>query len=50
MRWGRIDETFGEDPYLIGILASTIIRGYQGKNISDEDSILACANHYLGYG
>ncbi len=50
LRWGRINETFGEDPYLIGILASAIIRGYQGKHISDEDSILACAKHYLGYG
>lgn len=50
LRWGRIDETFGEDPYLIGILASAIIRGYQGKNLSDPDSILACAKHYLAYG
>lgn len=50
LRWGRINETFGEDPYLIGILASAIIKGYQGKNLSDADSILACAKHYLGYG
>lgn len=50
LRWGRIDETFGEDPYLIGILASAIIRGYQGKNLSDADSILACAKHYIAYG
>ncbi|MBU3099422.1 MULTISPECIES: glycoside hydrolase family 3 N-terminal domain-containing protein [Clostridium] len=49
-RWGRIDETFGEDPYLIGILASAIIKGYQGENLSDPNSILACAKHYLAYG
>lgn len=50
IRWGRIAETFGEDPYLIGALASAIIKGYQGKNLSDPDSILACAKHYLAYG
>lgn len=50
LRWGRINETFGEDPYLIGVLASAIIKGYQGNNLSDPDSILACAKHYLGYG
>lgn len=50
LRWGRINETFGEDPYLIGVLASAIIKGYQGKSLSDSDSILACAKHYLAYG
>ena len=29
-RWGRVDETFGEDPYLIGEMASSIVKGYQG--------------------
>lgn len=50
LRWGRINETFGEDPYLIGELAAAIIRGYQGDNLAAPDSILACAKHYLGYG
>ncbi|HEX3029759.1 MAG TPA: glycoside hydrolase family 3 N-terminal domain-containing protein [Clostridia bacterium] len=50
LRWGRINETFGEDPHLIGVLASAIIRGYQGKALSDEDSIAACAKHYIAYG
>lgn len=50
LRWGRIDETFGEDPYLIGKLASAIIKGYQGEDLSNDDSILACAKHYLAYG
>lgn len=50
LRWGRIDETFGEDPYLIGMLAAALIKGYQGKSLSDRDSILACAKHYLAYG
>lgn len=49
-RWGRIDETFGEDPYLSGELGAAIIKGYQGDDLSDGERILACAKHYLGYG
>lgn len=49
-RWGRIDETFGEDPYLIGVLASAMIRGYQGKSLGDPYSILACGKHFVAYG
>jgi len=49
LRWGRIDETFGEDPYLIGVLGSALIRGYQGDDLGDPDTILACAKHYAGY-
>ena len=49
-RWGRVDETFGEDPYLAGELGVAIIRGYQGEDIADGEHILACAKHYIGYG
>ncbi|WP_054742149.1 glycoside hydrolase family 3 N-terminal domain-containing protein [Cellulosilyticum ruminicola] len=49
-RWGRIDETFGEDAYLTGELGAAIIEGYQGESIDSPDSILACAKHYIGYG
>jgi len=49
LRWGRVDETFGEDPYLIGELASALIRGYQGRDLGDPASVLACAKHYAGY-
>lgn len=49
LRWGRVGETFGEDPYLIGELGKAAIRGYQGKDIGDPDSVLACAKHYAGY-
>jgi beta-glucosidase len=49
LRWGRIDETFGEDPYLIGVLGSALVRGYQGDNLADPHTILACAKHYAGY-
>lgn len=52
-RWGRVDETFGEDPTLIGDMASAIIKGYQGGAKTGEplahDAILACAKHFAGY-
>ena len=50
LRWGRVDETFGEDAYLIGELGAALIRGYQGEDIGGADSILACAKHYVAYG
>jgi beta-glucosidase len=49
LRWGRIDETFGEDPYLVGVLGAALIRGYQGHDLADPHTILACAKHYAGY-
>ena len=36
LRWGRISETFGEDPFLIGELASAMVRGYQGNGLDDR--------------
>jgi beta-glucosidase len=48
-RWGRIDETFGEDIFLIGEMGKAMVRGYQGKSLGDPYSILACAKHYAGY-
>ncbi|MGN6218328.1 MAG: glycoside hydrolase family 3 N-terminal domain-containing protein [Microbacterium sp.] len=49
LRWGRVDETFGEDPLLIGELASAMVRGYQGHGLSDPTAILATAKHFAGY-
>ena len=49
LRWGRINETFGEDPFLIGELASAMVRGYQGDGLDDPDAILATAKHFAGY-
>ncbi len=49
-RWGRVNETFGEDPYLAGELGAAIIKGYQGQDLDGEENILACAKHYAGYG
>ncbi|KAA9394590.1 beta-glucosidase [Kocuria coralli] len=49
LRWGRVDESFGEDPFLIGELASAMVRGYQGGGLTDETAILATAKHFAGY-
>ncbi|MBO3740985.1 glycoside hydrolase family 3 N-terminal domain-containing protein [Actinoplanes flavus] len=49
LRWGRVDETFGEDPYLIGELGAAMIRGYQGEGLTDPTAILATAKHFAGY-
>ena len=49
-RWGRIVEGAGEDPYLGGVMARAYVRGYQGKNLSDKESIAACVKHFVGYG
>lgn len=49
LRWGRTGETFGEDPYVIGELATAMIRGYQGQGLDDPQGILATAKHYAGY-
>jgi beta-glucosidase len=49
LRWGRVDETFGEDLHVIGTLAAAMIEGYQGKGLDDAEGVLACAKHYAGY-
>jgi beta-glucosidase len=47
-RWGRIEETFGEDPFLVSAIGSAYIRGMQGETLAD--GIIATAKHFLGYG
>jgi len=49
LRWGRVGETFGEDPFLIGELGSAMVRGYQGHGLDDPTAILACAKHFAAY-
>ncbi|MBN1888741.1 MAG: glycoside hydrolase family 3 C-terminal domain-containing protein [Thermoflexales bacterium] len=49
LRWGRIDETFGEDPHLVSVLGAALVRGYQGDELADTYAIAACAKHYAGY-
>ncbi len=49
-RWGRISEGSGEDPYLGSLIAQAMVRGYQGKDYSGNNTIMACVKHYALYG
>ena len=48
-RWGRIMETSGEDPYLTSELAVARVKGFQGDDLSDPYTIMACVKHFAGY-
>lgn len=49
-RWGRIAESCGEDPYLTSVMGVAMVKGFQGKSLSDPSSMAACAKHFVGYG
>ena len=49
LRWGRCDEASGEDPYLASLFVEEIVKGYQGKDLSDPNSVMACIKHFAGY-
>ncbi len=49
-RWGRVIESFGEDPFLVGTMGQAAIRGFQGDDPSQPGKLLACAKHFIGYG
>jgi beta-glucosidase len=46
-RWGRVTETYGEDPYLVGAMSVAFTRGLQGDDL--RNGVIACAKHFLGY-
>lgn len=49
-RWGRIAESGGEDPLLNSMVARAMVQGFQGDDLSNPQSIAACAKHFVGYG
>src|SRR5438093_749430 len=49
-RWGRISEGAGEDPFFGSQVARARVRGFQGHNLADADTVLACVKHYAAYG
>lgn len=49
-RWGRIMEGAGEDPFLGANIAQARVKGFQGNDLSANNTILACAKHYAAYG
>lgn len=50
--WSRMWESYGEDVYLNGVMASSAVRGYQGDDPNNipYDRVAACLKHYMGYG
>lgn len=50
-RWGRVMESYGEDPYLNSQMAASSVKGFQGDGEKiDEKHVSSCVKHYLGYG
>ncbi|MBK9748647.1 MAG: glycoside hydrolase family 3 C-terminal domain-containing protein [Chloroflexi bacterium] len=47
-RWGRVEETFGEDPYLVSQMGMAYVRGIQGQTLAD--GVIATGKHFVGYG
>ena len=48
--WGRIFETYGEDPYVVTRMGEAFIEGMQGEFPLQSDKLLACGKHFIGYG
>ena len=46
-RWGRVGETFGEDPFLVGEMGKAMIQGFQGDDFGDPNNVIACAKHMI---
>jgi beta-glucosidase len=49
-RWGRVMEGAGEDPYLGSKIATARVKGFQGNELGDINSVMACAKHFAAYG
>ena len=49
-RWGRVGETFGEDPFMVGNMGASMIRGFQQDDFTGTEKVIACAKHMIGGG
>lgn len=49
-RWGRVMEGAGEDPFLGSLVAAARVRGFQGSDLADKNTVAACAKHFAAYG
>jgi len=49
-RWGRVSEGNGEDPFLASAIAHAMVKGYQGDDLSANNTIMSCVKHYALYG
>ncbi|GAM68957.1 beta-glucosidase [Vibrio sp. JCM 19236] len=49
-RWGRVSEGAGEDAFLGSAIAAARVKGFQGDDLSEVDTVMATAKHFVGYG
>lgn len=49
-RWSRVEETYGEDPFLIGKMGEALVRGFQGDDFNPGESLLSTLKHFASYG
>jgi beta-glucosidase len=50
-RWGRVEETYGEDPYLVSRLGIAAVKGFQGdRKFRDKTRVIATLKHFVGHG
>ncbi len=49
-RWGRVEETYGEDPFLSGQIAVSFVRGMQGPSLATDSTCISEPKHFAGYG
>jgi len=49
-RWGRVAEGSGEDPFLCSQIAKAMVKGYQGDDLTQNNTIMACVKHFALYG
>jgi beta-glucosidase len=49
-RWGRVAEGAGEDTYLGSQISKAMVKGYQGNNLADKNTLMACVKHFALYG
>lgn len=45
-RWGRVEETYGEDPYLVAANGTAIVKGMQGNNLAEHHTVIAEPKHF----
>lgn len=49
-RWSRVEETFGEDPYLIAEMGKAVVKGFQGNSLKSQENVAATLKHFAAYG
>lgn len=49
-RWSRVEETYGEDPFLSGVMGASMVSGLQGSDISSGENVLSTLKHFAAYG